>query len=197
LPHRNPDHRIGGRLEKAKADSREVRGPVDHRFVRSNYFRDPNSYVIELTASTGSARRDHGSGDLKAAPRGGALAGGEGPLTAPLRIGVIARSDQSKPTRSDDPMWRSYGGRSHRNPRSISGLVDAKGDRRFADSPVEQSGFEPLVPLTLNPTNAGERDEVMAETGLSTFGKIASLGKNRSGVNQRRTRTLHDFGLSV
>jgi hypothetical protein len=53
LPHRNPDHRIGGRLEKAKADSREVRGPVDHRFVRSIYFRDPNGYVIELTASTG------------------------------------------------------------------------------------------------------------------------------------------------
>jgi hypothetical protein len=48
-------------------------------------------------------------------------------------------------------------------------------DREFADSPLEESGFEPLVPLTLNPTNAGERDEVMAETGLSTFGKIASL----------------------
>jgi catechol-2,3-dioxygenase len=39
-------------LEKAKAESREVRGPVDHRFVRSIYFRDPNGYVIELTAST-------------------------------------------------------------------------------------------------------------------------------------------------
>jgi hypothetical protein len=25
--------------------------------------------------------------------------------------------------------------------------------------PLEESGFEPLVPLTLNPTNAGERDE--------------------------------------
>ena len=31
----------------------EVRGPVDHGFVRSIYFRDPNGYVIELTASTG------------------------------------------------------------------------------------------------------------------------------------------------
>jgi catechol-2,3-dioxygenase len=31
-----------------------VRGPVDHRFVRSIYFRDPNGYVIELTASTGN-----------------------------------------------------------------------------------------------------------------------------------------------
>ena len=40
-------------LDKAKAESREVRGPVDHGFVRSIYFRDPNGYVIELTASTG------------------------------------------------------------------------------------------------------------------------------------------------
>jgi catechol 2,3-dioxygenase-like lactoylglutathione lyase family enzyme len=40
-------------LQKAKAEDREVRGPVDHGFVRSIYFRDPNGYVIELTASTG------------------------------------------------------------------------------------------------------------------------------------------------
>jgi catechol 2,3-dioxygenase-like lactoylglutathione lyase family enzyme len=41
-------------LCKAKAEGREVRGPVDHGFVRSIYFRDPNGYVIELTASTGT-----------------------------------------------------------------------------------------------------------------------------------------------
>jgi catechol 2,3-dioxygenase-like lactoylglutathione lyase family enzyme len=40
-------------LDKAKSQGREVRGPVDHGFVRSIYFRDPNGYVIELTASTG------------------------------------------------------------------------------------------------------------------------------------------------
>jgi catechol 2,3-dioxygenase-like lactoylglutathione lyase family enzyme len=40
-------------LDKAKTQGREVRGPVDHGFVRSIYFRDPNGYVIELTASTG------------------------------------------------------------------------------------------------------------------------------------------------
>jgi catechol-2,3-dioxygenase len=40
-------------LAKAKSQGREVRGPVDHGFVRSIYFRDPNGYVIELTASTG------------------------------------------------------------------------------------------------------------------------------------------------
>ena len=40
-------------LEKGRREGREVRGPVDHGFVRSIYFRDPNGYVIELTASTG------------------------------------------------------------------------------------------------------------------------------------------------
>jgi catechol 2,3-dioxygenase-like lactoylglutathione lyase family enzyme len=41
-------------LQKGKAEGREVRGPVDHGFVRSIYFRDPNGYIIELTASTGT-----------------------------------------------------------------------------------------------------------------------------------------------
>ena len=40
-------------LQKGQAEGIEVRGPVDHGFVRSIYFRDPNGYVIELTASTG------------------------------------------------------------------------------------------------------------------------------------------------
>ena len=40
-------------LQKGKAEGIEVRGPVDHGFVRSIYFRDPNGYVIELTTSTG------------------------------------------------------------------------------------------------------------------------------------------------
>lgn len=40
-------------LVKGKDQGIEVRGPVDHGFVRSIYFRDPNGYVVELTASTG------------------------------------------------------------------------------------------------------------------------------------------------
>ena len=28
-------------------------GPVDHGFCRSIYFRDPNGYIVELTADTG------------------------------------------------------------------------------------------------------------------------------------------------
>ena len=40
-------------LDKARSEGVEVRGPVDHGFVRSIYMRDPNGYVVELTASTG------------------------------------------------------------------------------------------------------------------------------------------------
>ncbi len=37
-------------LAKGKKTGIETRGPSDHHFIRSIYFRDPNGYVIELTA---------------------------------------------------------------------------------------------------------------------------------------------------
>ena len=37
-------------LAKGKAEGQEVRGVADHGFIHSIYFRDPNGYVIELTA---------------------------------------------------------------------------------------------------------------------------------------------------
>jgi catechol 2,3-dioxygenase-like lactoylglutathione lyase family enzyme len=37
-------------FNRGKAEGREVRGVSDHHFIRSIYFRDPNGYVIELTA---------------------------------------------------------------------------------------------------------------------------------------------------
>jgi catechol 2,3-dioxygenase-like lactoylglutathione lyase family enzyme len=37
-------------LAKGRSAGIEVRGPSDHGFIRSIYFRDPNGYVIELTA---------------------------------------------------------------------------------------------------------------------------------------------------
>jgi catechol 2,3-dioxygenase-like lactoylglutathione lyase family enzyme len=43
---------------KGKADGREVRGVSDHKFIRSIYFRDPNGYVIELTAKVPGMERD-------------------------------------------------------------------------------------------------------------------------------------------
>jgi len=42
-------------LAKGKAAGLEVRGIADHGFIDSIYFRDPNGYVIELTAK----RPDH------------------------------------------------------------------------------------------------------------------------------------------
>ena len=41
---------------KGKAAGIETRGVSDHGFIHSIYFRDPNGYVIELTAKT--AERD-------------------------------------------------------------------------------------------------------------------------------------------
>jgi len=42
-------------MAKAKAAGIEVRGIADHKFIDSIYLRDPNGYVIELTAK----RPDH------------------------------------------------------------------------------------------------------------------------------------------
>ena len=39
-------------LAKGRAAGIETRGISDHRMVHSIYFRDPNGYVIELTAKT-------------------------------------------------------------------------------------------------------------------------------------------------
>ena len=39
-------------MAKGKARGIETRGVSDHGFIRSIYFRDPNGYVIELTAKT-------------------------------------------------------------------------------------------------------------------------------------------------
>jgi len=50
-----PEH-LEAMLDKGKAQGREVRGPIDHGFIRSIYFRDPNGYVIELTTPTGRQR---------------------------------------------------------------------------------------------------------------------------------------------
>ena len=48
---------------KGKAAGMETRGISDHGFIDSIYFRDPNGYVIELTAK----RPDHDAAVAKAA----------------------------------------------------------------------------------------------------------------------------------
>ena len=37
-------------FERGKAEGVETRGIADHGFIRSIYFRDPNGYVVELSA---------------------------------------------------------------------------------------------------------------------------------------------------
>ena len=37
--------------KKGKLCNIETRGIIDHGFIKSIYFRDPNGYVIELTCS--------------------------------------------------------------------------------------------------------------------------------------------------
>ena len=41
-------------MEKARAAGVEVRGISDHGFIQSIYLRDPDGYVVELTAKTGA-----------------------------------------------------------------------------------------------------------------------------------------------
>ena len=48
------DETLEAMLAKGRAAGIETRGPADHGVIRSIYFRDPNGYVIELTAKTAS-----------------------------------------------------------------------------------------------------------------------------------------------
>jgi catechol 2,3-dioxygenase-like lactoylglutathione lyase family enzyme len=45
-------------FEKGKASGVETRGVSDHEFIDSIYFRDPNGYVIELSAKKGEPPAD-------------------------------------------------------------------------------------------------------------------------------------------
>jgi catechol-2,3-dioxygenase len=45
-------------FEKGKAAGIETRGISDHGFIHSIYFRDPNGYVVELTAKVGGGNYD-------------------------------------------------------------------------------------------------------------------------------------------
>jgi catechol-2,3-dioxygenase len=45
-------------LEKGRARGIETRGVIDHGFIHSVYFRDPNGYVIELAATMPSHARE-------------------------------------------------------------------------------------------------------------------------------------------
>ena len=46
-------------FSKGKESNIETRGISDHGFIHSIYFRDPNGYVIELTAKTETPDENH------------------------------------------------------------------------------------------------------------------------------------------
>ncbi len=50
-------------MARGKALGLETRGISDHDFIDSIYFRDPNGYVIELTARRAGKENDVGHGD--------------------------------------------------------------------------------------------------------------------------------------
>jgi len=50
------DTTMDAMVAKARAAGQEVRGPVDHGFIRSIYLRDPNGYVVELTSPVAGAK---------------------------------------------------------------------------------------------------------------------------------------------
>jgi catechol 2,3-dioxygenase-like lactoylglutathione lyase family enzyme len=52
---------------KGKNAGIETRGISDHGFIHSIYFRDPNGYVIELTARTGEGEEKNLAEAMKAA----------------------------------------------------------------------------------------------------------------------------------
>ena len=52
-------------LEKGKREGVETRGISDHGFIDSIYFRDPNGYVIELTAKKSDSEENN---EAKPAP---------------------------------------------------------------------------------------------------------------------------------
>jgi catechol 2,3-dioxygenase-like lactoylglutathione lyase family enzyme len=55
-------------LKKGKTHGLDVRGPSDHGFIHSIYFRDPNGYVVELAAPV-NGQSDSGFDPTKARER--------------------------------------------------------------------------------------------------------------------------------
>ena len=56
---------LGTTMRRAQGAGIDVRGISDHGFIRSIYLRDPNGYVIELTAPV--AGQEHAAMDARAA----------------------------------------------------------------------------------------------------------------------------------
>ena len=60
---------LEARFEEGKSLGIETRGIADHGFIRSIYFRDPNGYVVELSARKADAGSSAGAGERTRAAR--------------------------------------------------------------------------------------------------------------------------------
>ena len=60
---------LEARFEEGKDRGIETRGIADHGFIRSIYFRDPNGYVVELSARKADEGPSAGAGDRTRAAR--------------------------------------------------------------------------------------------------------------------------------
>ena len=60
---------LEAKFEEGKALGIETRGIADHGFIRSIYFRDPNGYVVELSAKKADDAAAIGAGDRTRAAR--------------------------------------------------------------------------------------------------------------------------------
>jgi catechol 2,3-dioxygenase-like lactoylglutathione lyase family enzyme len=49
---------LEAKLAEGRVKGMQVRGPAEHGFIRSIYFRDPNGYVIELTSKLANHDRE-------------------------------------------------------------------------------------------------------------------------------------------
>lgn len=52
------DDTLEDMFQRGKTEAIETRGVADHGFIRSIYFRDPNGYVVELSAKKGGDKGD-------------------------------------------------------------------------------------------------------------------------------------------
>lgn len=60
------DETLERMVERGREAGIDTRGPVDHGFIRSIYFRDPNGYVVELTAKKSDERFDTSKAEAEA-----------------------------------------------------------------------------------------------------------------------------------
>ena len=60
---------LEAKFEEGKSLGMETRGIADHGFIRSIYFRDPNGYVVELSARKADGESSSGAVDRTRAAR--------------------------------------------------------------------------------------------------------------------------------